>query len=69
MIATFLVVHTRLLTRCKVRFTLSLFSNYFFSKITWPFPQKSYESALTLTETETETETETVNESFAFSPG
>ena len=45
----FLGVHIRQLTRCDICFILGLFTNYFFSKITQSFPQKSYESAPKLT--------------------
>ena len=47
----FLGVHIRLLSRCKINFTLSLDClKLFFSKITLPFRQKSHECALKLTD-------------------
>ena len=68
----FLGVHMRLSTRCKIWFTLGLFANYFFSKIT----QKSHECVCALKLTELwntsllfDLHYKFINESLAFSPG
>ena len=65
----------RLLTRCKICFTLVLFANYFFSKpLLIAFPSKLYESALKLTNMwitslSFDLNYKFINGSFAFSPG
>ena len=48
----FLSVHIRLLTRCKICFTLGLFANYFSLKSLnhLAFPQEERECALKLTD-------------------
>ena len=67
-------VQIRLSTRCKICFTFGLFSNYFFSKITWLLSRKSYGSALKLaglwiTSLLFDLNNKFINRSFAFSPG